>query len=62
MMAGLLDRARHSRKSEGYELLNDAMIFLQALEQGQTVLTRNVKDFAQFLALAPSGRVLFYRI
>jgi hypothetical protein len=42
-------------------LLNDAMVYLQALEQGQTVLTRNVREFDWFDQLLPSNRVLFYR-
>jgi predicted nucleic acid-binding protein len=41
--------------------LNDAMIYLQAVEQGQTVLTRNVREFDWFDQLLPSDRVLFYR-
>jgi hypothetical protein len=31
------------------------------LEQGQTVLTRNIRDFSAFLAMAPAGRVTFYQ-
>jgi len=41
--------------------LNDAIIFLQALEQGQTAPTRNIRNFSAFLALAPTGRVTFYQ-
>ena len=61
MLVGLLERSRRSEKEHRVALLNDAMIFLQALEQGQTVLTRNVGDFSRLLAFAPIGRVLFYR-
>jgi hypothetical protein len=42
-------------------LLNDAALFLQALEQGQTLLTRNIREFDLFDQLLPTGRVLFYR-
>jgi predicted nucleic acid-binding protein len=42
-------------------LLNDAIIYLQAVEQGQMVLTRNVREFDWFDQLLPSNRILFYR-
>jgi hypothetical protein len=42
-------------------LLNDATLYLQAIEQGQIVLTRNVREFDWFDQLVPSGRMLFYR-
>ena len=62
MLAGLVERSRNPRgKTHRSNLLNDATIFLQALEQGQTVLTRNIRDFSAFLARAPTGRVLFYK-
>ncbi len=62
MLAGLVERSRDPRdRTPRSDLLNDAMIFLQALEQGQAVLTRNTRDFGAFLSLAPPGRVLFYK-
>jgi len=61
MLSGLVERARSSREDSRCALVNDATIFLQALEQGQTVLTRNLRDFSLLLTSAPSGRVLFYR-
>ena len=62
MFAGLVERSRNPRdQTHRSDLLNDAIIFLQALEQGQTVLTRNIRDFSAFLALAPTGRVTFYQ-
>lgn len=61
MLAGLVHRSRNPREQpHRSDLLNDALIFLQALEQGQVVLTRNIRDFAAFLRFAPTGRVLFY--
>lgn len=60
MLAGLVERSRSSADRPRGDLLNDAMIFLQALEQGHVVLTRNMRDFGAFLALAPAGRVMFY--
>jgi predicted nucleic acid-binding protein len=41
-------------------LLNDATIYLQAVEQGQVVLTRNLREFDCFDQLLPSRGVLFY--
>jgi hypothetical protein len=41
--------------------LNDAALYLQAIEQGQTLLTRNVREFDWFDQLLPNNRVLFYR-
>jgi predicted nucleic acid-binding protein len=62
MLAGLIERLRgpQNRSNRG-DLLNDAMIYLQAMEQGQTVLTRNIRDFSAFLTLAPASRVFFYK-
>jgi predicted nucleic acid-binding protein len=44
----------------GKPLLSDAAIYLQAIEQGQTLLTRNVREFDWFDQLLPRNRVLFY--
>lgn len=41
-------------------LLNDASLYLQALERGWIVLTRNLRDFDYLDQLLPAGRVLFY--
>jgi predicted nucleic acid-binding protein len=41
--------------------LNDATIYLHALEHGYTVLTRNIRDFDFMNQIVPPGRVLFYR-
>lgn len=41
--------------------LNDATLYLHALERGYTVLTRNIQDFDFMNQIMPSGRVLFYR-
>jgi len=62
MLAGLARRMRHApRDASDCELLNDATIFLQAIEQGQIVLTRNIRDFSLLSTLVPAGRALFYR-
>jgi predicted nucleic acid-binding protein len=59
ILAGLA--ARLTGTEPGPALLNDAVIYLQALDQGQTVVTRNVREFDWFDQLLPSGRLLLYR-
>jgi hypothetical protein len=41
-------------------LLNDAILYLQGVENGHTVLTRNIREFDCFDQLLPSDRVLLY--
>jgi hypothetical protein len=59
MLAGLTTRL--SGRSKDQSLLNDAILYLHALERGCIVLTRNLADFDLFLQLVPAGQVLFYR-
>jgi predicted nucleic acid-binding protein len=61
ILAGMIARLRGLTKSDRQPLLNDAILYLQALEQGQTILTRNVADFDALQQLVPEGRILFYR-
>jgi predicted nucleic acid-binding protein len=61
ILAGLASRLAGVESGREQALLNDALIYLQAVEQGQTVLTRNIREFDWFDQLFPSGRVLFYR-
>jgi predicted nucleic acid-binding protein len=56
MLAGLVARLA----GDGLNLLNDASLYLQALERGWIVLTRNLRDFDYFDQLLPADRVLFY--
>lgn len=60
MLAGMVSRLSGRKRGERAILLNDASLYLQALERGWIVLTRNVRDFDYFDQLVPSGRVLFY--
>jgi predicted nucleic acid-binding protein len=60
MLAGLVARLSGAGHGENATLLNDASLYLQALERGWIVLTRNVRDFDSFDQLLPAGRVLFY--
>jgi len=59
ILAGLA--ARLTGIESGQALLNDAALYLQAIEPGQTLLTRNVREFDWFDQLLPSSRVLSYR-
>lgn len=59
MLAGLTTRL--SSRAPGTELLNDALLLLQAAETGCTLLTRNLADFDPLQQLWPQGSVLFYR-
>ena len=60
ILAGLTFRLGGYQKGQERKLLNDALLYLQALEAGQVVLTRNVADFDRLNQLMPEGRVLFY--
>ena len=59
MLAGLTMRL--TGRSKDQALLNDAILYLHALERGCVVLTRNLADFDVFHQLVPTGSVLFYR-
>jgi hypothetical protein len=61
ILAGLAARLAGVESRWRQALLNDAMLYLQASEQGHTLLTRNIREFDWFDQLFPIGRVLFYR-
>ena len=61
ILAGLAARLGGIGPDHRQALLNDAILYLQAMEDGQTVLTRNIREFDWFDQLVPGGRVLFYR-
>jgi len=60
MLAGLAARLSGAGPGREQALLNDATLYLQAVENGQTVLTRNIREFDWFDQLFPCDRVLFY--
>jgi predicted nucleic acid-binding protein len=60
MLAGLVARLSGIDRGEGASLLNDANLYLQALERGWILLTRNAHDFDFVDQLLPASRVLFY--
>ncbi len=61
IVAGMVARLRGLPKADRQTLLNDAMLFLQALENGLWLLSRDIADFDLMRQLVPGGRVLFYR-
>jgi predicted nucleic acid-binding protein len=60
LLAGLAARLSGIESGREQGLLNDATLYLQAVENGQMVLTRNIREFDWFDQLYPRGRVLFY--
>jgi len=61
ILAALASRLAGGESARDRALLNDATLYLQAIEQGQVVLTRNIREFDWFDQLLPRSRVLFYR-
>jgi hypothetical protein len=59
MLAGLV--ARLSGRGAGVDLINDALLFLQARETGCAVLTANLSDFDLLDQVVPGSGVLLYR-
>jgi predicted nucleic acid-binding protein len=61
IVTGIIARARGLSKTDRQPLFNDACLFLQALEDGLHLLTRNVGDMDLIQQLVPAGRILLYR-
>lgn len=61
ILSGLIFRLGGFAAGQEVAALNDAVIYLHALERGYTVLTRNIRDFDFMQQIVPAGRVLFYR-
>ncbi len=60
ILCGLVFRLGGFQRGQEVAALNDATIYTHALENGQTVLTRNRNDFDRMNQIMPAGRVLFY--
>ena len=60
ILAGLVARLSDIDTAREQALLNDAMLYLQAVENGHMVLTRNIQEFDYFDQLLPCNRILFY--
>lgn len=61
VLGGLLFRLGGHAKGAEHRCLNDALIYLQARQQGCVLLSANIGDFDRLQQLVPDGRVLFYR-
>ena len=61
ILSGVCARLQGLQRQEKQPLLNDAQLFLQALEQGCHLLTRNISDMDYLQQLLPNAQVLFYR-
>ena len=61
IVAGLVARLKGLPADERQPVANDAMLFNQALENGWTLLSRNVSDLDLISQLVPAGRILLYR-
>lgn len=61
IVTGIVARRMGLAKTELQPMLNDATLFLHALEIGSVFLTRNTTDLDLIQQLVPAGRVLFYR-
>jgi predicted nucleic acid-binding protein len=60
ILAGLVYRLRGLQPGQEVVALSDAIVYLHAMANGQTVLTRNVRDFDIMNQILPEGRILFY--
>jgi predicted nucleic acid-binding protein len=60
ILAGATARLSDIESGREQALLNGAILYLQGVENGQTVLTRNIREFDCFDQLLPSDRVLLY--
>jgi hypothetical protein len=60
LLAGMVARLSDVDPRQEQALLNDAMLYLQAVENGYAFLTRNIREFDFFDQLLPFNNVLFY--
>lgn len=61
ILCGLVFRLGGFQVGQEVAALNDATIYLHALDRGLTVLTRNHNDFDRMNQIVPGGKVLFYK-
>ena len=60
ILAGMIFRLCGLRPGREVAALNDAILYLHAMANGQTVLTRNLRDFDVMNQILPGGGILFY--
>lgn len=61
IVTGTVARLRGLPKTDRQPFMNDASLFLHALESGSTLVSRNIEDMDLIQQLVPAGRVLLYR-
>ena len=61
IVTGVVTRLRGLPKTDRQPFMNDATLFLQALENGWTLVSRNISDMDIIQQIVPAGRVLLYR-
>ena len=61
VVTGVMARLHGLPKADRQPFMNDAMLYLHALESGSTLLSRNISDMDVIEQLVPAGRVLLYR-
>lgn len=61
ILSGLVFRLGGFQPGQEVAALNDATIYLHALDRGYAVLTRNIRDFDLMNQILPGGQVVFYR-
>jgi predicted nucleic acid-binding protein len=61
IVTGAVARLRGLPKADRQPLFNDACLFLQALENGLHLLSRNIGDMDFIQQLVPAGQILLYR-
>ncbi len=61
VLSGVLCRLHGYQNDQRRKALQDCVLFLQAIKDGLTVVTKNIKDFDYLLQLIPEGRALMYR-
>lgn len=60
ILNGLVFRLGGFGPGQEVAALNDATLYLHALDRGYVVLTRNIRDFDYMNQIVPTGRMLFY--
>jgi hypothetical protein len=60
IMAGILERTQAIPKQDRRRFLNDSLLFLQAVDTGSIMLSRNSRDLDFLMQLKPQARVLLY--
>lgn len=61
IVTGAIARTRGLSKADRQPFFNDACLFLQALESGLHLLSRNIADMDLIQQIVPAGRILLYR-